>query len=85
METTTVFEFIVNGTTIKTTHEKLTALEIIGLAIKHGGLPGKADDYALELTNHERGFKPDDIVDLREYKDFVTEKSGSTPVAKERR
>ena len=85
MDLNSVFEFVVNGTTIKTTHEKLAAIEIIRLAIEHGAVSGKPQDYVLESVDPAREFKPDDIVDLREYKRFVTEKTGPTPVAEDRR
>lgn len=81
MNANTVFEFIVNGTTMKTTREKLTAFDIIRLAIQHGAVSGKPEDYVLESIYPEREFKPDDYVDLQKYKEFVTEKSGPTPVA----
>ena len=78
-----VYEFTVNGTPIKTPHEKLTAGDIIRLAIKQGatGVSGKPEDYVLQSLNPDRDFKSDDIVDLLEYKEFITEKSGPTPVA----
>lgn len=75
------FEFTVNGTIIKTTHEKLAAIEIIRLAVEHGAVPGPPEAYILESIDPPREFKDEDIVDLREYKDFVTEKAGPTPVA----
>lgn len=83
MGDTTVFEFTVNQTPIKTSHEKLSAGDIIRLAIKHGagGISGKAEDYVLQSLEPEQEFKSDDIVDLLEYKEFITEKSGPTPVA----
>ena len=78
-----VYEFTVNETPIKTLHEKLTAGDIIRLAIKQGatGVSGKPEDYVLQSLNPDRDFKSDDIVDLLEYKEFITEKSGPTPVA----
>lgn len=78
-----VYEFTVNKTLIKTPHEKISAGDIIRLAIEKGasGISGKPEDYILQSLNPEREFKPDDIVDLLEYKEFITEKSGSTPVA----
>ena len=76
-----IFEFTVNGTLIKTTHEKLAAIEIIRLAVEHGAIPGPADAYVLESLDPPREFKAHDTVDLLEYKEFVTEKSGPTPVA----
>ena len=80
----TIFEFIINGKTIKTTHEKLAAIDIIRLAIEQGAVSGKPEDYVLQPIDSAQEFKPDDIVDLREYKEFVTEKSGTTPMAENR-
>ena len=86
MDDKTVYEFTVNKTLIKTPHEKLSAGDIIRLAIKQGatGVSGKPEDYVLQSLDPDRDFKPDDIVDLLEYKEFITEKSGPTPVAKSR-
>ena len=83
MDDKTVYEFTVNETLIKTPHEKLSAGDIIRLAIKQGatGVSGKPEDYVLQSLNPDRDFKSDDIVDLLEYKEFITEKSGPTPVA----
>ena len=77
----TIFEFTVNGTLIKTTDDKLIASDIINLAISNGAISGKPEDYILEAVDSEREFKSDDIVDLREFKRFITERTGSTPVA----
>ena len=79
----TVYEFTVNETLIKTPHEKLSAEDIIRLAIKQGatGVSGKPEDYVLQSLNPDQDFKSDDIVDLQEYKEFITEKTGPTPVA----
>ena len=87
MDDKTLYEVTVNGTLIKTPHEKLSAGDIIGLAIKQGagGVSGKPEDYVLQSLDPERDFKSDDIVDLVEYKTFITEKSGPTPVAEESR
>ena len=75
------YEFTINGTLIKTPHEKLTAADVIRLAIEHGAATGNPDDYVLVSLDSHRQFKAGDIVDLLEDKAFVTEKSGSTPVA----
>ena len=75
------FEFTVNGALIKTSDEKLAANDIINLAIENGAISGKPEDYVLESVDSEREFKGDDIVDLLEYKNFITEMTGSTPVA----
>ena len=87
MNDKTLYEFTVNGTLIKTPHEKLAADDIIRLAIEQGasGVSGNPEDYVLQSLDHpDREFKSDDIVDLQEYKAFITEKSGPTPVAKSR-
>ena len=49
MDDKTVYEFTVNETLIKTPHEKLSAGDIIRLAIKQGatGVSGKPEDYVL--------------------------------------
>ena len=86
MNDKTVYEFTVNKTLIKTPHEKLSAGDIIRLAIEQGasGVSGKPEDYVLQSLDPDREFKSDDIVDLLEYKEFITEKSGPTPVAETR-
>ena len=81
MDDKTVYEFTVNGKLIKTEHEKLTAADIIRLAIAHGAITGNPEDYVLAALDRDNPFKADETVDLLEYKAFVTEKSGSTPVA----
>ena len=83
MDNKNLYEFTVNETLIKTHHEKLSAGEIIRLAIKQGasGVSGKPEDYVLQSLDPDREFKFDDIVNLLEYKKFITEKSGPTPVA----
>ena len=83
MDDKTVYEFTVNETLIKTPHEKLSAEDIIRLAIKQGatGVSGKPEDYVLQSLNPDQDLKFDDIVDLLEYKEFITEKTGPTPVA----
>ena len=86
MSDTTIYEVTVNGTLIKTPHEKLSAGDIIRLAIKQGagGISGQPEGYVLQALNPDREFKLDDIVNLLEYKEFITEKSGPTPVAEAR-
>ena len=86
MNDKTVYEFTVNKTLIKTPHEKLSAGDIIRLAIVQGasGVSGKPEEYVLQSLDPDREFKSDDIVDLLEYKEFITEKSGRTPVAETR-
>lgn len=76
-----LFTFVVNGIEIKTTHEKLVAADILKLAVDNGAIQGKPEDYILESDEPEHTFKDDDWVDFREYKEFITEKSGATPVA----
>ena len=75
------YSFIINGIEIKTPHEKLAANDILQLAINSGAIAGKPDDYVLESHDPPRQFKADDVVDLAEYKEFITERSGPTPVA----
>ena len=77
----TTYEFTINGTLIKTPHEKLTAADVIRLAIEHRAATGNPEDYVLVSIDPDHQFKSDDIVDLLDYKEFVTEKSGPTPVA----
>lgn len=86
MDNKTIYEFTVNETLIKALHEKLSAGDIIRLAIKQGanGVSAKPEDYVLQSLDPDREFKSDDIVDLKEYKEFITEKSGRTPVAENR-
>ena len=86
MDDKTVYEFTVNKALIKTPHEKLSAGDIIRLAIAQGagGISGKPENYVLQSLDPDREFKSDDIVDLLEFKEFITEKSGPTPVAKTR-
>ena len=50
MDDKTVYEFTVNKTLIKTPHEKLSAGDIILLAIKQGagGVSGKPEHYVLQ-------------------------------------
>ena len=64
MNDKTVYEFTVNKTLIKAPHEKLSAGDIIRLAIKHGaaGVSGKPEDYVLQSLAPDREFKSDDIV-----------------------
>ena len=83
MDDKTLYEVTVNKTLIKTPHEKLSAGDIIRLAITQGagGISGKPEDYVLQSLDPDREFKSDDVVDLLEYKEFITEKSGRTPVA----
>ena len=83
MDDKNLYEFTVNETLIKTHHEKLSAGDIIRLAIKQGasGVSGKPEDYVLQSLDPDREFKFDDTVNLLEYKKFITEKSGPTPVA----
>ena len=53
----TIFEFIINGKTIKTTHEKLAAIDIIRLAIEQGAVSGKPEDYVLQTHRLSAGIQ----------------------------
>ena len=81
MDDQTTYELTVNGALIKTPHERLTAADIIRLAIKEGAVAGQPDDYVLVSLDPHHQFQPEDLVDILDYKNFVAEKSGSTPVA----
>ncbi len=76
-----IFTFTVNGTEIKTDHEKLVAADILKLAERAGAIPTKPEHYILESTEEEHRFKNDEWVDLREYKAFLTVPTGKTDVA----
>ncbi len=79
VEQETTFEITVNGVLIKVDDEKLPAAKVLEIAKKHGAMPGKPEDYQLQ---GERGlYKPDDWVDFKEDKDFITIPQGSTDVA----
>ena len=75
------FTFTVNGTEIKTGHEKLVAADILRLAAENGAIPNKAEDYQLETADGEHQFKDDDWVDFQAYKDFITVPTSRTDVA----
>ena len=76
-----IYSFKVNGTEIKTRFDKLTAGDMLTLAISNEAIAGKSEDYILESIDPQRTFKADDVVDLSEYKLFLAEKTGPTPVA----
>lgn len=75
------FTFTVNGTEIKTGHEKLVAADVLRLAAENGAIPNKPENYRLETADEKRQFKDDDWVNLQEYKDFITVPTGRTDVA----
>ena len=75
------YSFEVNGTEIRTPHEKLIAADILKLAEKAGAIPNKAETYLLETADEKKEFKNEDWVDLQEYKDFITVPTGKTDVA----
>ena len=75
------FSFSVNGTEIKTQHEKLIAADILALAEKVGAIPNKPETYFLETADEKHQFKNEDWVNLLEYKDFITVPTGKTDVA----
>ena len=76
-----LFTFTVNGTELKTEHEKLVAFDILQVAEREGAIPNKAENYRLETVDSEHVFKSDDWVDLREYKEFITVPESKTDVA----
>ena len=75
------FSFTVNGTEIKTQHEKLIAADILQLAEKAGAIPNKPETYFLETADEQHRFKNEDWVNLHEYKEFITVPTGKTDVA----
>ena len=75
------FTFVVNGTEIKTEHEKLVAADVLRLAEKAGAIPNKSENYTLETADTKHSFKNDDWVDFREYKEFITVPISATDVA----
>ena len=58
-DTTIIYKVTVNGTLIKTPHEKLSAGDIIRLAIKQGagGISGQPEGYVLQALNSDREFQ----------------------------
>lgn len=81
----TQFTIEVNGVEIKVSYEKLVAADVLKLAAEHGAISGKPDNYILESEEPEREFKNDDWVDFHQYKEFITERSGPTPIAEGRK
>ena len=73
------FKFKVNGIEIETPHQKLVARDVLELAEKHGAIPGKPDDYALQGDKGK--YEGDDWVDLEEDNVFITVPTAPTPVA----
>ncbi len=82
MTTTRVFAYTVNGVKIESQYEKLTALEILEIAVERGAIEGKPEDYILQsLKDEDRTYKPEDTVDLSEDDEFIALPVGPTPVA----
>ena len=77
----TLFTFTVNGTAIKTLHDKLVAADILKLAAEEGAMPNKPEDYVLETADDNLQFKSEDWVDLQQHKAFITVPTGKTDVA----
>lgn len=73
------FEFKVNGVSIESPKEVLTAYEILKLAQEKGAIPGDAADYILKGDKGE--YQPDQPIDLKEDSVFLTLPNKPTPVA----
>ena len=71
--------FKINGVKIKSSHEKLVALDILNLAKDKGAIPGKPGDYILQ--GKEAQYKSEDWVNLDEDNEFITIPSTATSVA----
>lgn len=71
----------VNGEVIEvdTLDQKLPASKILELAKEKGAIPGDPKEYILQGDKGK--YNQDDEVDLREDRNFITIRAGSTPVA----
>lgn len=76
-----IFEIEVNGVQIKVSVDKLVALDILKLAAEYKAIGTKPENYVLSSGDPLKSFKHDEWVDLLEYKEFIAEISGPTPVA----
>ena len=74
-----IIEVTVNGVQIKVAEEKLSALQILEFAEADGAIPGSPKDYLLQGDQHL--YKPEDIVDLLENKEFIAIPNRPTQVA----
>ena len=82
MTSTAVFTYTVNSVKIESQYEKLTALDILEMAVQHGAIEGKAEDHVLQsLKDSDRTYKPEDTVDLSADNEFIALQIGPTPVA----
>ena len=78
-EQESTYEIKVNGVQIKVDQEKLLAERVLEIAKDHGAMPGKPEDYLLQ---GDKGlYKPNDWVDFREDKEFITIPEGPTDIA----
>ena len=69
----------VNGVSLSTEHELLTAAAILILAVDHNAISGKPDEY---LLDGPKGiYQLGDVIDLREENVFIAIPDKSTPVA----
>ena len=73
------FDITVNGIHIGIEEEKLQAKDILSIAKEHGAMPGEPDTYLLQ--GEKELYKPEDWVDLKEDKDFITVPNAPTDVA----
>ena len=73
------FEFKINGIQISTTHQLLTAIEILTLASEKGAIPGNPHGYILKGS--KRDYQNQEEVDLREDNLFITVPDKATQVA----
>ena len=70
----------VNGITIHTDHQSLTAGAILILAQRDNAIPGKPEDYLLQ---GDKGvYQPGDIIDLEQDNVFIAIRNKETPVAR---
>ena len=73
------FEFKVNGVSIESPKESITAHEILTLAQEKEAIPGNARDYVLQGDKGD--YEPDQLIDLREESVFLAMPNTPTPVA----
>ena len=79
VEQKSTFEITVNGVLIKVDVEKLPAESVLEIAKEHGAMPGKPEDY--QLQGDKGLYKPNDWVNFKEDKEFITIPQGPTDVA----
>ena len=67
------YEFEVNGQSLKTTEEKVSAHVILELAANAGAIPGEPQDYELKsLILDDRVYGWNEEVDLSKDNQFIT-------------